>query len=36
VRFYYRFWAVRGGPISQAADIVDDQAYLDAVARCRG
>lgn len=36
VRHDRRFWAVRGGTISQAADIIKDRTYLDSVARCRG
>jgi hypothetical protein len=36
VRHERRFWAVRGGRISQARNIIKDKAYLDLVARCRG
>ncbi|WP_435768878.1 hypothetical protein [Nocardioides sp. SYSU DS0651] len=36
VRYDGRFWAVRGGTVSQADDIIEDERYLDAVARCRG
>lgn len=36
VRHDRRFWAVRGGTISQARNIIKDRTYLDSVARCRG
>jgi hypothetical protein len=36
VRHERRFWAVRGGRISQARNIIKDKTYLDMVARCRG
>lgn len=36
VKYDDRFWAVRGGTISQADDIYESDVYLDSVARCRG
>ncbi|MCX6401962.1 MAG: hypothetical protein NTX33_18770 [Propionibacteriales bacterium] len=36
VKYDDRFWAVRGGTISQAEDIYKSDVYLDSVARCRG
>ncbi|HWI43960.1 MAG TPA: hypothetical protein VNS81_10085 [Nocardioides sp.] len=36
VRYDRRFWAVKGGRISHAPDIIKSRTYLDVVARCRG